>query len=683
MSKIWKSFVFILFNYCLVASGKIFEDNALKASKVYYDSTHNIITAIGDVFIKSEGYSINAQKIVYDVNEDIVFAENNVQVTDQSGKVIVGTKVVFKNNLKQGIIKDFVSRIGKDSIVAAKIARRLDENEIELENSVFSPCKISCKRNPIWQIRSEKTHIDYDKEKIVHRNLFFEVYGMPVFYLPYIFHPTPQASAKSGILMPQVSNEAVIIPFYFRLKPNIDFTIIPKVAKGSTIFDTEYRHQIKNGSYQVNASYSNASTIKNSPNQDAVNYYLDASSKFVSGNNSYGFNIHRASGKAFLTDHHEIYDSNFTSRIYLHNLNIRDYFLLEGNYFQDLINEGNKTPFIFPSINTQNIFSLSDDETTLLNVNSDVIVYAEPNTLKLARMALGLELTKDIISQTGHVFTFEAANRSDLYLIDFESKNSQNALFRYIPEVSAKWRYPLISPVSKRSSLKIEPIAKVVIGKKYNENLKKFGVVDELNNELSENNIFCTNRFGGIDYHEYGKRLSYGINSTLLSTNTYVDTFIGHVVYKDNIERNSNYEYVGNIRADMLNNYSIFYRFRKDRKLKPIKNELRFESTFGKFIGNISFVDIFKSKKNNKMSQININADYWVLDQLSLGLDAKIDSNSEKLRFLTKTIRMTYNFDCVSISAMVKSSFLYDQSRGIEKEEFSPSFSIGLKVLNM
>ena len=420
MLRVCKLLLFIFFISSFIASGANFSNNALKAKEVHYDSRNDLLTAKGNVFVKLEGYTINAQKIIYDLKDDTIFAEKNIQITDKNGRIIKGERAIFKDKLKQGVIDGFIAKLDQDSILAARLAKRLDINKLSLEKSVFTPCKINCGNKPIWQIKSGKTDVDYDKEKITYRHVFFEVYGVPIAYFPYFSHSTPSAKAQSGILVPRILKDDFVVPFYFRVKPNIDLTISPRFSKNYTIFDGEYRHKVEDGSYQINGSYGNPAFrrkgIDGTPNSsNPGRYHVNAKGGFFRNNINYGFDIQRASDKAFLTNYQEIYDSYLTSRIYTSNVDKRNYFLLEGYHFQDLRDKNSKlkTPFILPSIKTQNIIGLSSDETVLLNIRNNTIIYSEPNELQLARNALELDIMSNMISPGGHMFTLGASNRGD------------------------------------------------------------------------------------------------------------------------------------------------------------------------------------------------------------------------------------------------------------------------------
>jgi hypothetical protein len=121
--------------------------------------------------------------------------------------------------------------------------------------------------------------------------------------------------------------------------------------------------------------------------------------------------------------------------------------------------------------------------------------------------------------------------------------------------------------------------------------------VDSNRNELSENNIFLPNRFSGIDYHDYGTRLSYGINSSLLSNHFYVDAFLGQLFHKNNVSESGNSDYVGNATLDLKDNFEIFYRFRRDKELRPIRNEIGIMASAEKFNATTTFTELHNISK--------------------------------------------------------------------------------------
>ncbi len=669
----------------------------IKADSIQYDANQDIVIATGNVYIKMENYVLSADKVTYELTTDTAFAEGHAVITDADGKVAHGRLIIFKDKFKRGVIAGFAGKLGSGSVVAARIARRLGEKELELDRAVFTPCDMSCNQIPLWQINARNTNINYAKEKITHKHVFFEIYGVPFAYLPYFAHPTPNAKAKSGLLRPKIKEDNVMLPFYFYIKDNMDFTISPRVGNSYTIMEGEFRHKLPNGEYSFTGSIGNPELEKpDYPNKlYSDRYYLFSTGNFKRNDIKYGFDLKRASDKAYLTNYHRKLNSSLTSKLYAYKVNGRDYFSIEALYFQDLRSGNYPVPLILPSIRTQNIFALDNDESLLFNLRSNSMIYKDENDLQIARTSFDKEIALHHITNLGHIFEFAASNRSDLYLVSYIDANSKKEIdrvwYRNIPEAKVKWRYPLQSNLGKYSAIKIEPTAMFVMGKKYESRYKKYSLIDATSYELSENNIFNNNRYSGLDFHEYGNRYSYGLNSSILTRHLYLDCFIGQLIHQNNVERINNKEYVGSVSASVNKNATIFYRFRKDKKLNPITNEYGFNLNIKKFTLNGLYTEMLEVQKNfpntkvqkDRISQLSLNAKYQVTDALSVRAKTQFDLSNRPHRILTRTIGVTYLFNCASIDASVSSSFLRDKKRGITKIQTDTSFVVGLKIINM
>ena len=682
----------------------------MKADEVHYDANSDSVNATGGILIKMNEYTINADKIYYKLKKDILFIEGNIRITDQTGKIIYGERAVFKDKLKCGVLQEFIIKLDKNVILASRLAKRLNKNRILLENSIFTPCTMDCGNKPIWQLRSEVTDIDQEKQKITYKNVFFEIYGVPVMYLPYFFHPIPSAPAQSGLLVPMMKHNDFVVPLYFRVKPNLDFTISPRLSKNHTILEGEFRHKIHSGDYQIHGSYGNPKFEKTDANNVTKNvrprrYHIFADGNFVKNHINYGFDINTASDKAYLTNYQGVYDSYLTSRIYANMIDRRNYFALEGLYFQDLRTKNNKpdiklqndfdTPFILPNIKTQHVFGLNKDDSILLNVRNNTMVYKEPYRT-LARTSLDFELMLNSISNQGHMISTTLANRTDLYWLNSldkaKDRKYEQTLHRHIPEFRTHWRYPLIKTIGSKTNISIEPNAMVVLGKKYKSEFNKFVLVDPHRNELAESNIFNANSFSGIDFHDYGNRLSYGVNANLLSDDLYIVGFLGQRIHKNNTTTTDNYNYIGKFSVTWANDFEIFYRFRKNQQLKPIRDEVGINFVYDRIkasslLTNLHQVSRYFAKtgfepEEDKASQLSFDVDYRVTNSLWISGASKIDFIGKSTRLLMRTIRVTYLFDCVSMNASVTDHFLHDSMRGVKRNR-SKSFAVGLKVINM
>lgn len=669
----------------------------LKADLVQYDEASGSVIASGNVYIFANDYVLKADVLRYDISTDTVTARGNIIINDGTGRLVFGERAVFKDKLQQGIIDEFVLRAPNNFLLVALVARRDGAQKISLHKAGFTPCAIRCVGQPIWKIRAIDTYVDYDKGKVVYHNAFFEVFGVPVMFIPYFSHPTPNAKAQSGILMPGIKKAEFMLPVYFRPKSNIDLTLSPRFAKKYVITEGEFRHLLGYGSYTINGSYGNPSYRKGDKIYGSRRYHMFARGDFSSHDIHYGFDVNRASDKAYLTNYFEIYDSFLESKLYVNKVDKGDYFALEGYSFKGFRREdqSNNTPFVFPRIRMQKLVEIDDDETTFLTIKNEVLGYNENYQTQLARDYLELKLSKNIITHHGFLFNFNLSNRSDFYWLSKSNPVTQNEynsfLHRQIPEGGVKWLYPLIRGFDNNVSMKLEPIIAVTVGRKYSKTYNKFVIVDVSRYELSEYNIFDANRFNGVDYHEYGERLSYGINGSLFSNVYYFDAFLGQLIYNDNPVAKSNADCVGNVSLDIANRISLYYRFSRDKKLNFLRDELGTRVNHGNLSVNVAFSSLndvaryYPESKNdfpgNKISQVNLGAVYQITDAINFEVGSRLDITS-KIKLMQRSIKVTYFIDCVSISGKVYDDFTNDRSRGIKKQR-SQSFAIGFKVLNM
>ena len=262
---------------------------------------------------------------------------------------------------------------------------------------------------------------------------------------------------------------------------------------------------------------------------------------------------------------------------------------------------------------------------------------------------------------------------------------------RTIPELQGTWRYPLINNL-KSGAIILEPIVSPTIGQNYKRKHNKFGYIDAPQFEVSDENLFDANHFSGIDYHEYGQRLEYGINTAIVKDSIALSAFGGKDVYQHNIDKKNNNTNVGRIGLGVGDIWNISYRFRKDKKLSPIRDEVSTNFQVGKLKLRGNIISLYDIKKyyyynlsdftvtKNSIKQANTGISYSLTDNLTVGSDAMLDL--EKRSLLYRSIQVTYLKDCVSITAQISDTYTIDGSRNIKKIR-GQSFSIRLKALNM
>jgi LPS-assembly protein len=671
------------------------DETFLSAESITYDQDHRYVQATGSVVIVADGYRVTADNILYDIENDELWANGRVRIRDESDKVTVGESVFLKDKFKKGVIKQFILYLGEGSIIAAKMAQRIDEKHGKLANASYSPCKVCRGKDPMWQISAKTTELDLEKERVTYKNAFFEVYGHRVFFVPYFSHPTPRAKAQSGVLLPEIKNQRLGVPIYYRAKPNLDFTLTPRIAapklsgqskhKG-VIYETETRYKTKNGDYKVETSFINSKQKKGGQ------YYILTNGSVVENGYHYNIGLNQVSDKSYLKNYYQKRDPYLLSHASVYKTEGSNFASLKSLHFQGLRSEDKAStdPLVLPELHAKQVINIGDEK-TYLTMENHTLGYQQKVGKKLSRTAMKFSLTHLHDTQGGHRLKLEGYNRSDFYHIS-RGANGRKTLGRNTPELHMGWQYPLIKS-SSAGSILLEPEALLVLGGSDAYKNRKYTSVDMGNYILSEENLFLPNRYSGIDYHEYGTRLSYGMNSVFAMHNGYsLRGFLGKFNYLSKNRGQHGPDIVGRIAANYNDNSEVYYRFKRfAKKLAPYQEDVGFWYRNNKIDGNAGVISIkqmnyyeYASESvltRPKMRQAYINLNYNIDENWSIGNDSRFDLISRKKASpIYRNIKVTYKGDCVSITAKFGNDYTSDPIRGIRKTRTN-SVSIGLKTL--
>jgi LPS-assembly protein len=158
-------------------------------------------------------------------------------------------------DLKDGIIENPILQTSDGINISSAYAIRTNGNSLILKKGIFSPCK-ACdnkKSKLSWRVKANRIIYDENNQNIIYEDARFELFGIPVLYVPIATHPTEKVKRKSGFLTPTLGSSgdlgAVIrIPYFFNLSPHYDLTVTPwVVTKGAAIVEGEWRQRFKRG----------------------------------------------------------------------------------------------------------------------------------------------------------------------------------------------------------------------------------------------------------------------------------------------------------------------------------------------------------------------------------------------------------------------------------------------------
>lgn len=674
------------------------------ADSLYYDKSTKTAYAMGRVEITQNGQIVYADEAVYNRETNTIYANGNVAVKRLNGDVYFSDELKFERNSTQGVAAKFSARMAGRSLIAARNAEMIDDNTIELEEMVFSPCKV-CENNlralfPLWQFRASKATLDQKEETIYYKNARMEAFGIPFFYTPYLTSPAPGAKRKSGLLTPKYifnSNnlgKALSTPYYYNIAKNMDATLTPTfTAKAGILLEGEFRHKIKQGDYTLKGGFVNADrTTKQGvvvPDKHTWKGYYDLEGKFKIDNDWHTGNLSVKSRmitdptKTFLKKYKisedQILNTDISYAVYENNY----YASIRGLHFQDLRPDHNNktTPAALPIMEYHHSLPIKQLG-GILSTDVNYTNLTQPQGASYNRLSMREALKFPFILPFGNLFTSTASIRADGYnttkkdiiVTDTQLKlnnKTEGNDGRFVPELENEWSLPLIQKFED-STVTIEPVVNAIISPN-KSNLQKIDNTQELP-EIAAANLFTSNRYIDFDRLESGVRANYG-GRLNIKHKYFKNLFLlaGQNVRaaKDtNFDRRSGmdgrssdyvskvaFEYDEHIAAIINSRYS-----KQDGRL--MRNESNFNFSYPTWNFGLSHYLIDKSLLDNQTlykQEVVVNASYNLINEwwLDGGISSKLGKKipGTPVKKIKELIGIRYVGDCLFMRFAVQRDF--------------------------
>ena len=672
------------------------EEVFIEAANLDYDYDNNLVIAEGKVEILKGENVIFADKITYDQTSGTVTATGNVAAVGSDNLAVFSDSFVLSDDLREGVINYFRARLSDGSLMAAAQARRIDGNRIELDKAVYSPCpicrdEISKGNDPQWQLKAESIVMDEEKQEIVYRDAYLEVYGMPILYTPYFRHPTPDADRKSGFLPPSYATDANLgltfaAPYYFNIDEDKDLLLTPTITSDEGVLLTgDYRHSTVYGDYEIEASLTRprelSELFKSQEGEEEWRGHFNGEGRFdLSETWDIGFDAELASDDTYLRRYNFSNSDLLTSRIYGERISGRNYSSVQLVGFQGLLeNDDTDTiPIALPYI--RNHFETETDLFKNAKIWNNLSGFAIERNIGSENRRLSLEtgITIPYITRDGQILEAQASLRTDYYNQSGDALDTNET--RFIPEFSLGWSMPMAANYGS-SQFMFQPEVKLIISpdKDYND-----GIVNEDSQdvEFSDLNIFNNNRFRGLDLVESGPRVHYGVRGGYFTPDFDVNYTAGQS-YSINEPRglpvnsglNDNLsDIVGRVSISAYKDYDLSYRFRLDKdELKVRRHEFDANADLDPVKLNINylFLDYDFLNPDDNREEISGEIDLQVADDWSLlaGGRRNLASNEN----IDASFGIRYEGDCTTITGFVRREFISDR-------DFEAGTSYGVQV---
>ncbi len=199
----------------------------------------NIMLARGKVEMRWEGRLIRADEVRYDQTTGKTVATGNVQTINPDGSVQYADRLEVDNEHSSGTGDRIAYIDGEKSKLFANKVERLDEQTNRLSEAIFTPCELCVKNNvtqePTWHIQASSITQDKKHRVVIYRNAIIKAKGVPVLYLPVLWHADVTAKRSSGFLMPKPGfsgrrGATLELPYLWAVSPYTDIIISPEFS---------------------------------------------------------------------------------------------------------------------------------------------------------------------------------------------------------------------------------------------------------------------------------------------------------------------------------------------------------------------------------------------------------------------------------------------------------------------
>ncbi len=235
----------------------------LSADELVYDNDAKVVTARGAVQMEYDGYNVVAERVSYNQQTRRVKAFGNVEIIEPDGNRIYAQEIDLTDDFSDGFVNSLRVETPDNTRFAAESAERREGQRTIFNNGVYTACEV-CAENPakppIWQIKAEKVVLNGVEKTVTYRNATFEMFGLPIAYLPYFRHADPSIKRKRGFLFPTAGFTDELGYFYSQSyfvptsqSTDLTFTGTYFTEQG-LLGDLRWRHQLENGFYSIRAA---------------------------------------------------------------------------------------------------------------------------------------------------------------------------------------------------------------------------------------------------------------------------------------------------------------------------------------------------------------------------------------------------------------------------------------------
>ncbi|MGF1621983.1 MAG: LPS-assembly protein LptD [Rhodomicrobiaceae bacterium] len=659
----------------------------LQADELVYDRENDRVIAKGNVEVYYKNYALQADNLTYDQRASTLNAIGNVRIKEPDGGVINAERITLTDDFRDGFIRSFQAVTRSEARIAASNAYRKDGNTTVFERGVFTPCK-QCEDNPdappLWRIKARKITHQKDEGNVYFEDGVFEMWGVPLIWVPYFYYPDPTVKRRSGFLTPEVGHSSDLgftfgLPYYHSISPSKDITVTPIVTtEAGFLLKTEWRQRLATGSYRINA----AGVYDDDPN-DGVNEFrgsIDTQGEFDLGSWwKWGWDVTVESDDTFRRFYKidSIFATDRISKLYMIGQSDRNYFEANAYHFGGLtgVDSDQADSVVHPSIDYNYIYG----EPVLggeLSFDTNVLSLTRDDGADTSRLINQVKWRREFTDPLGQVITPFMQARADLYATssfvdELSSSDPEDGTraFRGSALAGLEYRYPFVKHTANATHV-VEPIAQVITrpdiedqGNIPNEDARSLVFDDTL--------LFDIDKFSGYDRLETGTRANVGVQYSLSTDQGWNTRIVVGQSYQvagvnsfgnDTGLESADSDYVAGAYFDLSSNLQLVSQVRLDQDSLELKrHDLQVSGSYGPFAATANYIQAEAQPAlgfDEAREEVAGAAAVKLADQWTLFGDMRYDLGNED--FVRNSIGLKYTDECFILSVTYIESNIED-----------------------
>ena len=184
----------------------------------------NVATLTGHVVGHYRDYVIRADKVIYNRSTSELEADGHLQVAGGPNDVLINashgdmrlnmhTARFYDVNGSQGMRRaghTVVYSTTNPLLFSGRVLLQTGEGSYRIVDGSMTNCRLS---HPDWRVVARSIQLENGEAST--KNAGFELFGMPIFYFPYLQHPKDETGRVTGFLTPVISNGSSIRGYTF------------------------------------------------------------------------------------------------------------------------------------------------------------------------------------------------------------------------------------------------------------------------------------------------------------------------------------------------------------------------------------------------------------------------------------------------------------------------------------